>query len=102
MLIVRFDHPGVARFELDGLVVDVPMDAVGAEAGEYVHLYAAVVAAEYACVAITEGYDGTIEDAVGGGDVVAADDGVVAVAPHHVGAAFGTFLPGDILHDEGL
>ena len=55
-----------------------------------------VIDAEDAGEGALPGDDGAVEDAVGAGDEVARDDGILAVAPDGVGAAFGAILPGNV------
>lgn len=97
VFVFRRNHLRVARLENDGLFVDIPMNAVVAEACKDIHLHGFVVATEHPCEAVFKRNDGTIEDAVGRGDVISADDGVVAVAPHHVFAALRALLPREFL-----
>ena len=97
VFVFRGNHLRVARLENDGFFVDFPMDAVVAEACKDIHLHGFVVATEHTCEAVFKRNDGTIEDAVGRGDVISADDGVVAVAPHHVFAALRALLPREFL-----
>lgn len=101
-------HLGDIAFEFDTLLVDVPVDAVLGEACVDLHVALSVVNAENACelvVAYFKGYYGAVEDRVGGfsvavslfdHDMVALDNGVSVVAPNHVSAICGFFLPWDI------
>ncbi len=99
VFVVGLDHVGVSGFETNGVGIDAPMYAVVAKPGENVHLHPPVVAAKHAGEAVAKGDYCAIEYAVGRGDVVAVDNGVVGVAPHDVGGAFGPFLPGNgVLH----
>ena len=45
-------------------MIDFPVDAVLAEAGEDVHLHRFVVAAEHTCITVFKRNDGTVEDTV--------------------------------------
>lgn len=81
VLVLRFNHLRIARFELDRFVVDVPMQAVVAESGENVHLHCAVVAAEHAGEAFSERHHGTVENTVRRRYSVTSDDGILRVAP---------------------
>lgn len=100
----RFDHVGVAAYEGDGLVVDVPVYAVAGEASKDVHLHATVVAAKDTRKAFAERHDGGIEDGVGRGDGVALDNRVCAVSPDDIVGVGRAFLPRDVLrhHDCGM
>ena len=93
VFVVGLYHLGIASLPLNGLVVDVPMNAVLAETSEDVHLHLLVVAAEYASISILEGNDCAVEDAVAARDVVATDNGVLAIAPHDVVAVGRAVLP---------
>ena len=86
----------VGADELDGGFIDLPVEAVIAEAGIEVHAEAPAVAAEHAGVAVAEGDGGGVEDAVCAGLLVAGDDGIFAVAPDGHVVARGLLLPGHI------
>ena len=106
VLAVQIAHPGVIAVFLlghflvalkhDGVVADVPVDAVLGKAHEDVHLDGAAVAAEHTGKAVAEGHHGGVKHAVGALVGVPADDGVLRVAPHGHGIALGTVLPGDV------
>ena len=96
ILIVRLDHVGVAGLELDRLVVDLPVHAVFAEPGEYVHLHALVVAAEHSGKSVAERHHGTVEHTVGGRYGITAYNRVAARTPHRIIASFRTLFPGNL------
>ena len=102
VLIVRVNHVGVARLELDGGIGYFPVYAVGREAGEDIHAYSLVVAAEHSGETVAERYHGRVENRIGYCSLVAVDNRVECVAPHHIGAAFGAFFPGKISHNYSL
>ena len=64
--------------EDDRLLLDLPVDAVGASARVEVHRARGVVDAEDAREAVLERDDGRVEDAVGARQVIARDDRVQA------------------------
>ena len=87
---------GIGAGELDGILVDLPVEAVLAEAGVKIHAQCLGIAAEYAGEAVFERNYGAVEDAVGVGFFVAADHRVFGVAPDGSGGSGGLFLPGDV------
>ena len=107
VLPVDLAHPGVIPVlpggdlrvvaqEMDGVVLDLPVDAVPAEAGENVHTDGPAVAAEHAGEAVLVGDHRAVEYAVGPLDGVAADDGVAGKAPDRHVVSCGLLLPGDV------
>ncbi len=87
---------GIVAQPFDRVVIQLPADPVLAEASMQVHHAGAVVGAEDAGKGSLERNHGAVEDAVGGGDQVARNDRVAAVAPDDVETAGGLFLPGDV------
>ena len=81
---------------MDGLVLDFPVNAVLAEAGEDVHAHRPAVAAEHTGEAVPEGDHRAVEHAVGPLDGMAADDGVAAVTPDGHDAVRRLGLPGQV------
>ena len=97
ILVVGIDHFGISGLELYRLVIYLPVDTVGAESGEDIHLDCLVVAAEHSGKAVFERYYRAIENTVGGRNVISAYDRVAAEAPHYVGASCRTLFPGYLL-----
>ena len=107
VLAVQIADPGViavflfcyilVAFKNDGVVADVPVDAILRKTHEDIHLDGAAVAAENAGKAVTKGDNGAVEYTVGTLRGMAANNGVFGVAPHGHGIALGPVLPGDIL-----
>jgi hypothetical protein len=87
---------GVGAGPLDRFILELPVNAICAEAAVQVHLALLVVAAKHASEPIAEGRHGAVENAVGRGDQVARDNRVGGVAPDHVGAAGGAIFPRDV------
>ena len=83
----------VFAFEGQRLGIDIPVDRVIAEADVQTHTAIRIVAAEYPCIAFAEANNSAIEDAIGGRQQVAWDDGVGTVAPDDILTAFGTIFP---------
>ena len=83
----------VFAFKGQRLRIDVPVDRVIAEADVQTHTAVRIVAAEYPCIAFAEANNSAIEDAIGGRQQVAWDDGVGTVAPDDILTAFGTIFP---------
>ena len=96
-------HPGIVAvllaghillaFKDDGIVVDLPVNAVFGESGKNVHFHTPVVTAEHAGIGVSKGDHGRVEDAVGGRDGVPLNNRVAVVTPHGLGVAFGLVLP---------
>ena len=59
---------GVVIDPIDGLVVQLPVDAIGRKTAVEVHVAFFIVTAEYAGETVLERDDGAIEDAVGRGE----------------------------------
>ena len=93
--VLQLCHLRIA-LEHDWFMVDVPVEAVVAEAREYVHMDSAVVTAEHAGKAALVGDDGGIEHAVRAGDGMAFYNRVVRIAPDMVPGPRGLILPGDV------
>ncbi|KXB71641.1 hypothetical protein HMPREF3185_01930 [Porphyromonas somerae] len=83
----------VFAFEGQRLGIDIPVDRVIAEADVQTHTAVRIVAAEYPSIAFAEANNSAIEDAIGGRQQVAWDDGVGTVAPDDILTAFGTIFP---------
>ena len=81
---------------VNGLVIQLPMDAILRETAVQVHVTLFIVTAEDTGILAFEWHNCAVKYAVGGWDLVARDDGVGAVTPDHVCAAGWSFLPGDI------
>ena len=80
---------GVVGDELDGLGLDLPIDAILAAAAVDPHLALFVVHAKDPGKSILKGHDGAVEDAVRVRDQIAGDDRVAAGSPHHIVTACG-------------
>lgn len=80
-------------FEMNRLMLDVPVHPVRATSGKYIHLHRTVVATEHPGITFTERHDGTVKYTVGGRYGIAVDDRIVALAPHDFVAAGRTVLP---------
>ena len=99
-------HPGVIAVLLadhvllplkdNGIMVNVPVNAVLRETGENVHLHPPVVAAENPGVSVAKGHHSRVENAVGGGNRVPLDNGVLVITPNGLVAACGLVLPGHV------
>ena len=74
-------HLGIGPFKLNGVGLNVPVQAVLGEAGVEGHAAVGVVATEYACEAVLERNHGAVEDAVGVRKEVAGNHGIGTVAP---------------------
>ena len=81
----------------DGVITDVPVDAILGETHEDIHLDGAAVAAKNTGEAVTKGHHRAVEYTVGTLRGMAANNGVFGVAPHGHGITLGPVLPGDIL-----
>ena len=86
-------NPRIRRHEDDRLLLDLPVDAVGAPARVEVHRARGVVDAEDAREAVSERDDSRVEDAVRARQVVARDDRVPARAPERGTAPRWSVLP---------
>ena len=89
-------HFGVGTLEVEILLLDVPVDAVDREADVNPHPAVGVVAAKdtrIVVLAVLEGNDRRVEDAVRGRKQVARDNRVGRIAPEHLFRAGGTLLP---------
>ena len=67
VLVEMFGHGGISAgsgLEVNGLVVDAPVDAVGRETGKNVHLHTAVVAAEHAGKTLAVAHHSRVENGV--------------------------------------
>ena len=97
-IVAVFVGNGFALFVVhhDGVIADFPLHAVLAVAHIQVHVAGAVIAAEYAGKFALVGHHGGIEDAVGPGNIVTADDGVGIIAPDGRIVVFGAGLPGNV------
>src|SRR5581483_6179307 len=89
----EFGEVGIAADEADRLRIDLPLDAVVAEAAVQPHRARPVVAAEDAGVPVAEANDGAVEDAVRGRKRVAANHRVARVAPDDLTRPLAAVLP---------
>ena len=83
--------------QVEGLGIDVPMNAVLRERGVDAHFAAAVVHAEHARKLALIGHHGAVKDGVRAGNRVARNDGIQARAPHDFAASGRPVFPGNIL-----
>jgi hypothetical protein len=100
IFVIRLDHPCIACLHLNGLMINLPVDAILAEPGIDIHLHCFVVTAEYTRKSLPEGDYGTIEDAVGGGDLIPPDDRVPGIAPNYISRSLWSFFPGYFCHSS--
>ena len=69
-------------------MIDLPVDGVLAEARENVHAHGQAVTAEHPRISVAER-----QDAVGGGDIMSADDGILGVTPYRLIVSLRSLLP---------
>ena len=86
----------IRALHADGIVVNLPMKAVRAEARKQIHANGQAVAAEHAGKAALIGHDGAVKHAVGALIAVARDHRVAGIAPYGRLQALRPVLPGDI------
>ena len=106
ILPVHKAHPGVVpvlpdrhiriTLKMDRLVLNLPMDAVLAEAGEDIHTHGPAVTAEHTCESVLKRHDRTVKNTVGIFCCVASDDGVAGIAPYGHMAVRRLRLPGEV------
>ena len=71
-----------SALKLNGIFLNLPMNAVGGKTCMQALDTAGIVHAEYAGISIFEWYDCTVENAVGIPDIAGENDRVSAVTPH--------------------
>ena len=92
---------GIGAHEFEILLADIPLDAVHRECGVDAHAAVRIVATEnprIVILALLEGNDRRVENAVRRRKRVARDDRIGRIAPHHFFGACGTILPRHIRH----
>ena len=80
--------------EFNGIMFDVPVNTVFAESCKDIHLHGFVIATEHSGEPVFKRYYGTVEDAVGRGDMVAVDYWIFRITPHDVRTSCRTVFPG--------
>ena len=92
--VLPLGHFRIVPCEGDGLMVDLPVDGVLAETCKDIHAHRQAVTAEHSRIAVLKRHHRAVENAVGDGNVMPADNRVLRIAPDGAVTVLGPLLPG--------